>query len=233
MSVSSFKKRTNQMPTVRGNLLADAEFKQARNGGRPYARFTLLEHTGRGQFRTTTAYEVTAFIKEEKVAPLKKGAYVETFGTQDIRKILDDAGNITDYRFRLTVNSVREVEPKTTEGQPGGENVPDYNAPFDDSATAAAAPASTPAATPTSTPAPTVATTPLAEFYVMLNNHDWYHGMSDDAAVGRRGEAEFNRLQKIARETPEHQALLDGFFHHQFSGEEWGTEKLPKPAMPA
>lgn len=69
-------------------------------------------------------------------------------------------------------------------------------------------------------------------FYALLTQHDWYSGFSDSSEVYRRGAAERELLNEIGKQSPEHQALLDGFHRHHFSGAPWSTEKHPLPARP-
>lgn len=73
----------------------------------------------------------------------------------------------------------------------------------------------------------------LAKYWEMLNQHDWYYSYSDDGSVYRRGSEAEAKLLAIAKKSPEHQALFDGFRHHHFSGGPWNTEKAPKPEKPS
>jgi len=72
----------------------------------------------------------------------------------------------------------------------------------------------------------------LAELYKGLEQHDWFHLMSDDASVCERGQSEWRRLQYAAAAlgVPE---LFTEYSKHVFSGPAFGTEKEPKPEMPA
>ncbi len=72
----------------------------------------------------------------------------------------------------------------------------------------------------------------LGQFYQILSNHDWYFAFSDDNRVYHNGEASKERLNAFAKQSSAHQALLDGFSRHHFSGEPWGTEQAPLPARP-
>lgn len=65
----------------------------------------------------------------------------------------------------------------------------------------------------------------LSEFYDELEKHDWTHAMSDDHRVWKRGFANMQRLQRIAKESEEHQKLYDAWASYQnFMG-----ERGPKP----
>lgn len=71
-----------------------------------------------------------------------------------------------------------------------------------------------------------------AEYWDMLNSHDWYYMMSDDNSVWRRGLSRSKELEAIANGHPELEALAKGFSEHYFSGKPWGTEQAPKPPRP-
>ena len=72
----------------------------------------------------------------------------------------------------------------------------------------------------------------LQEFYDQCERHDWYYDYSDDNRVWEAGLASLGSLQAAAKESPAHQALLDAFNAHQFTGKPWGNEKAPKPERP-
>jgi len=65
-----------------GNLTADAQLKNARQSGKPYYEFTVIENQGREPNRTSTPYRVRAFnIPKEVGERLKKGQRVSIKGT--------------------------------------------------------------------------------------------------------------------------------------------------------
>lgn len=68
----------------------------------------------------------------------------------------------------------------------------------------------------------------LASYYDALMRHDWAYDRSDDHAVWSKGDAEFTRLNELARTSPEHRQLFDDVSAFQFDPEE-GT-KPPRPA---
>ena len=72
----------------------------------------------------------------------------------------------------------------------------------------------------------------LGAYYDLLSGHDWYHGYADDPRVYHRGVGNQTLLKEIAKQSPEHQALFDGFLNHFFSGHPWTVEKEPLPARP-
>lgn len=72
----------------------------------------------------------------------------------------------------------------------------------------------------------------LSDYWDMLEEHDWFHMMSDDGGVDRRGDANYRRLAKIAEQSKEHLAMLKAFHEHKWTGKIWGTEKAPKPGRP-
>ncbi len=72
----------------------------------------------------------------------------------------------------------------------------------------------------------------LLELYNELERHDWFHMMSDDHSVWKRGAADASRLVAIAPTIPGGADLLVAYQQHMFSGEPWKTEKAPKPERP-
>ena len=72
----------------------------------------------------------------------------------------------------------------------------------------------------------------LAEFYDMLEAHDWYHMMSDDRSVDEHGAANWRKLNEIAADSANHIALLAAYSNYMYSGPPWENEKAPKPERP-
>ena len=73
----------------------------------------------------------------------------------------------------------------------------------------------------------------IKQFYESLEKHDWYYPWSDDHKVYRRGEESYRNLESIARHAgPAHAWLFQQYKAHMCSGQPWGTERQPKPAMP-
>lgn len=72
----------------------------------------------------------------------------------------------------------------------------------------------------------------LEEYYRELEYHDWYYHYTDDHSVWLRGQANAERIDRIAEQSPEHRALRDAWAAHQFSGPPWNTERAPKPERP-
>lgn len=58
--------------------------------------------------------------------------------------------------------------------------------------------------------------TALDEFYTKLGYHDWYYQYSDDHRVWRNGQANYDTLKMIAKESPEHQKLFEDFANYIF-----------------
>lgn len=77
-----------------------------------------------------------------------------------------------------------------------------------------------------------MSTPTLAEYWDMLNRHDWTYGMSDDHSVWQRGCQQEDKLKAIAKQSAEYQAMYDGFHKYVWSGSHMGTEKQPKPERP-
>lgn len=49
------------------------------------------------------------------------------------------------------------------------------------------------------------------EFYQELENHDWFFRYSDDGNVYRRGEANWERIQDLAKTDPLFKLMFDDY----------------------
>lgn len=65
---------------VYGNIATPLESRQGRESGKQFYTFRLAENQGRDENRTTTWYEVTAFITELEADLLNKGQFVKVTG---------------------------------------------------------------------------------------------------------------------------------------------------------
>lgn len=72
----------------------------------------------------------------------------------------------------------------------------------------------------------------LQEFFDKCAYHDWTYMMSDDGSVYRRGSEAHSKLQALAKQSPEHQAIFDSWYNYIWSGSHMGTEKAEKPVRP-
>lgn len=81
----------------------------------------------------------------------------------------------------------------------------------------------------------------LTDYYDMLERADWFHAMSDDHSVWRRGQAEFGKLQALYKDKPEWKELYDKFKDYMWS--DWHKKPdgspdyekgriVPKPERP-
>lgn len=75
-------------------------------------------------------------------------------------------------------------------------------------------------------------TVSLAEYWDMLNAHDWYYGFSDDRAVYAKGYANLKNIVEISLSSDLHQILYIKFERHMFTGKGFGNEQQPKPPKP-
>lgn len=74
----------------------------------------------------------------------------------------------------------------------------------------------------------------LAEYWDLLNRHDWHNAQSDDHTVWERGRAYAAWLLEIANLNGQPAIdLRKAWYAHTFSGKPWGTDKQPLPARPA
>ena len=65
----------------------------------------------------------------------------------------------------------------------------------------------------------------LEDFYNLLAGHDWWHEMSDDHNVWKRGSANLARLNSIAAQSPDHKDLMHQYADHVFNR----GQKPPRP----
>ena len=72
----------------------------------------------------------------------------------------------------------------------------------------------------------------LAEYWDMLDRHDWYYPFSDDGRTYSAGKRDADRLIKLTMQSPEHAALYEAFEKHHYTGNPWKTEQTPKPKRP-
>ncbi len=54
-------------------------------------------------------------------------------------------------------------------------------------------------------------TTSLSDFWEMLNSADWLYETADDQAVWRAGSNAMKKLQGIAKQSPDHNAMMHAF----------------------
>lgn len=76
--------------------------------------------------------------------------------------------------------------------------------------------------------------TSLVDYWNALKRADWYYEYSDDHGVWTRGANEMGRLQRIAKESPGHQVLYDGWRAHMNSPPraDGSGRKVPPPDCP-
>ncbi len=56
----------------------------------------------------------------------------------------------------------------------------------------------------------------LQEFYDALARHDWYHGLSDDPGVYRRGKDSADKLLSTSRISTDHERLYADYCDYIF-----------------
>ncbi len=71
----------------------------------------------------------------------------------------------------------------------------------------------------------------LQDFYIKLEQHDWFYEMSDDHRVWQKGKDANNLLARQATIDPEYFKLYEAYRRYVFSGPEFGNEKKPKPRI--
>lgn len=72
----------------------------------------------------------------------------------------------------------------------------------------------------------------IAEYYEMLKAHDWFYENADDQTVWKNGRDSYLYLSEIAEtKKADYQRMFEAFNASMFSGEPWGTEKVPLPRI--
>ncbi|GAB3645175.1 single-stranded DNA-binding protein [Ramlibacter alkalitolerans] len=95
---------------VIGNIGNDPK-KLSTREGKPYYRFSLAESFGKDEKKTTTWYEVTAFVDETTGDPLKKGEFVEVSGRAEA-KLFSKRDGSPGVSLDLTAFSVQPAKSK-------------------------------------------------------------------------------------------------------------------------
>lgn len=72
----------------------------------------------------------------------------------------------------------------------------------------------------------------LAQYYDLLNKHDWYYEFSDDPTVHINGLRSSRIVASGATLSDAHKKLYLAFENYHFSGEAFGTEREAKPKKP-
>lgn len=94
---------------VRGAIGSDLQLKG--NGQKKFYVFRLAENHGKDENRTTTWFEVMAFIEEAEADVLAKGAVVEVKGRLEAKPWTDGTG-ATKVDLKIITGSV-SVVPKS------------------------------------------------------------------------------------------------------------------------
>ncbi|MFN2460405.1 MAG: hypothetical protein ABR591_06940 [Candidatus Velthaea sp.] len=73
----------------------------------------------------------------------------------------------------------------------------------------------------------------LADYYDLLDGHDWSYSFSDDLRVWTNGENQARVLDALAdKHGSAFAALRDAFVAHHYNGQGWGTAPVAKPVRP-
>lgn len=102
---------------VFGNIATAVE-KQTSRAGKDYFVFRLAENQGRDENRTTTWYDVRAFISELDADLLSKGQFVKVTGRLDVQGYLKRDGTAAAAAVILAA-SIEPVERKTPRPESG------------------------------------------------------------------------------------------------------------------
>jgi single-strand DNA-binding protein len=136
---------------VIGNIATVIERRVGNASGKPFFTFRLAENNGRDENRTTTWYDVTAFISELDADLLAKGQFIKVTGRLEV-KAFKRRDETLDASATILAYGIEPVERKAAPaGAPAG--TPEGAAPRAQAPVQAHAP--TPARAPVQAQAPT------------------------------------------------------------------------------
>lgn len=96
-----------------GNIATALEKHTGRQSGKEFYTFRLAENQGKDEQRTTTWYDVTAFISELEADMLSKGQFVKVTGRLDVKAFMRKdntpgaSANILAYKVELVERKAR------------------------------------------------------------------------------------------------------------------------------
>lgn len=96
---------------VYGNIATPIEKRTAKSG-KEFFTFRLAENNGKDDNRTTTWYDVSAFISELDADLLSKGQFVKVTGRLDIQSFMKRNGE-PGASAVILASSIEPVERKT------------------------------------------------------------------------------------------------------------------------
>lgn len=105
---------------VYGNIANTLEKHIGKTSGKEFYTFRLAENQGKDEQRTTTWYDVTAFISELDADLLAKGQFVKVTGRLDVKAFMRKDGT-PGASATVLAYKVEPVERKTREGGSGDQ----------------------------------------------------------------------------------------------------------------
>lgn len=102
---------------VFGNIATPIEKRTAQKSGKDYFVFRLAENQGKDDNRTTTWYDVSAFITELDADLLSKGQFVKVTGRLDIQAFMKRNGE-PGAAATILASSIEPVEKKARADAP-------------------------------------------------------------------------------------------------------------------
>ncbi|KWT86109.1 MULTISPECIES: single-stranded DNA-binding protein [unclassified Variovorax] len=107
---------------VFGNIAAQPEKKTARESGKEYYTLRLAENQGKDANRTTTWYDVVAFISEMEADMLNKGMLVKVMGVLNAETYQRKSDSTWTSALKIRAFKVEPYEPKPRPQQDGGDD---------------------------------------------------------------------------------------------------------------
>lgn len=112
---------------VFGNIATTLEKRTGQNSGKEFYVFRLAENQGKDEQRTTTWYDITAFISELDADLLAKGQFVKVTGRLEVKAFKRNNGE-PGASATVLAFKVEPVERKAR--QDGGADSHDGNDPM-------------------------------------------------------------------------------------------------------
>jgi single-stranded DNA-binding protein len=101
---------------VFGNVATAVE-KKTSKAGKDFYSFRLAENNGKGEHKTTTWYNVTAFISELDADMLANGQFVKLTGRLEVEAFMRK-DNTPGAELRCLAFKVEPIEKKTRSPEP-------------------------------------------------------------------------------------------------------------------
>lgn len=110
---------------VIGRITADLELKYGHSSKRPYVRFNLAEHIGKGDRARVQYYQVWAWNENAlrlTEAGAKKGSLIRVAGSLELETYTKEDGRTTDKRLKVSLDAWDFVPVSNRSSAPAAPN---------------------------------------------------------------------------------------------------------------